>query len=260
MVNKSNFATLKNRYRFEIQLKLVTPLHIGGGQDEAVTADSPIIVDANKGPYIPGSSFKGVLRTAAERTAHIFNMQPCFLQKGECEPPKASNVANLSEEALFDLIYSKSCPICQTFGGKGVASKVTIHNVYFHTESNTQTRVRTSNAINRETGTAKNGALFTYEYVLPNETCTLVIDAENMDENNLQVLSLALAQLRHNFIRLGGMQSKGLGQIEFVEENSKVSIENYENQSRQDAISLLLGLKERETMSIDEFLQLQLEG
>ena len=57
---------LENRYLFTAVLTMKTGLHIGGGSDVFAT-DSPVIRDAYGKPFIPGSSFKGVLRSSVEK-------------------------------------------------------------------------------------------------------------------------------------------------------------------------------------------------
>lgn len=57
---------LKKIYKYNIQLKLDTGLHIGGSNDafDIGGADSTVIKNPlTKEPYIPGSSFKGKIRS-----------------------------------------------------------------------------------------------------------------------------------------------------------------------------------------------------
>lgn len=57
---------LTNRYVLSGILKMKTGLHIGGGSETFAT-DSPVIRDSHGRPFIPGSSFKGVLRSSVEK-------------------------------------------------------------------------------------------------------------------------------------------------------------------------------------------------
>lgn len=59
---------LTNRYQFNGILRLETGLHIGSGRSSNLT-DALIIRSAEGLPYIPGSSFKGPLRSTVERIA-----------------------------------------------------------------------------------------------------------------------------------------------------------------------------------------------
>jgi CRISPR-associated protein Csm3 len=253
-----NFATIQNQYMFEIELQLVTPLHIGGNQEEAITSDSPIMRDTNGAPFIPGSSLKGLLRTASERTVHLlsFEKDACFLKDGGCHPYKKykhiEELAKLGEEEqLFDEIYAHLCPICQTYGGGMIASKVKFQHVFF--DEFVPVNVRTSNKIDRDTGATVDGALFSYEYIQPKQTFKIVVEAENMTRDNLKVLGLALAQLEQNAIRFGGKQAKGLGQVKYV--SGKVIEQQYDATNKQQALSALLGLVEPKTYELTPFLE-----
>ena len=52
----------------KVTIELLTPLHIGAG-DEGEISDAAVVLDANGLATIPGSSIKGVLRSAFERYA-----------------------------------------------------------------------------------------------------------------------------------------------------------------------------------------------
>lgn len=257
MSEKLDFSKIQNEYTFEIELKLVTPLHIGANQEEAVTSDNPVVRDVNGVPFIPGSSLKGLLRTASERALHLlsFERDACFLVQGGCSPHKQEVVKEIAksgdEQKLFTTIYEQLCPVCQTYGGGSISSKVKFQHVFF--DEHILPRVRTSNKINRETGAASDGALFSYEYIQPKQTFKIVIEAENMTSDNLKVLALAIAQLQQNTIRFGGKQAKGLGQVEYV--RGKVIERQYHAENKQQALKALLGLTEPTTYDLNAFLE-----
>ena len=56
-----------NRYLFEGRLVMQTALHIGGGKFTLSHSDSPVVLTPEEQPFIPGSSFKGALRSAIEK-------------------------------------------------------------------------------------------------------------------------------------------------------------------------------------------------
>src|SRR5947207_2256523 len=58
---------LRNRYVFEGKLVMQTGLHIGGGKATLSHTDSPVVLTAEGLPFIPGSSFKGTLRSTIEK-------------------------------------------------------------------------------------------------------------------------------------------------------------------------------------------------
>src|SRR5436305_14987526 len=62
-----NRYMLRNRYVFKGSLVLRTALHIGGGKVTLSSSDSPVVLTPEQKPYIPGSSFKGALRSTVEK-------------------------------------------------------------------------------------------------------------------------------------------------------------------------------------------------
>ena len=67
---------LIGRYQFIGTVVLETGLHIGSGRSSTLT-DAPVMRTAQNVPYIPGSSFKGALRSAVERLApNLHHLQP----------------------------------------------------------------------------------------------------------------------------------------------------------------------------------------
>src|SRR4051812_30743884 len=59
---------LSTRHRLDGTLIMKTGLHVGSGHGSELT-DALVIRSARGAPYIPGSSFKGALRSAVERIA-----------------------------------------------------------------------------------------------------------------------------------------------------------------------------------------------
>src|SRR2546421_3180832 len=62
-----NRYELRNRYLFRGMIVMQTALHIGGGKVTLSNSDSPIVLTPDEKPFIPGSSFKGALRSAVEK-------------------------------------------------------------------------------------------------------------------------------------------------------------------------------------------------
>src|SRR5437588_12537489 len=58
---------LRNRYVFDGKLEMRTGLHIGGGKVTLSYTDSPIVLTPECLPFIPGSSFKGTVRSTIEK-------------------------------------------------------------------------------------------------------------------------------------------------------------------------------------------------
>lgn len=58
---------LRNRYVFTGKLVMLTAFHIGGGRITSSSSDSPVVLTPEQIPFIPGSSFKGALRSTVEK-------------------------------------------------------------------------------------------------------------------------------------------------------------------------------------------------
>jgi CRISPR/Cas system CSM-associated protein Csm3 (group 7 of RAMP superfamily) len=62
-----NRYQLRNRYIFEGQFEMETALHIGGGTGIFSSSNSRVVLTPEQQPFIPGSSFKGALRSTVEK-------------------------------------------------------------------------------------------------------------------------------------------------------------------------------------------------
>src|SRR5215469_2333063 len=58
---------LRNRYVLTGKLVMQTAFHIGGGRGTLSNSDSPVVLTPEGLPFIPGSSFKGSLRSTIEK-------------------------------------------------------------------------------------------------------------------------------------------------------------------------------------------------
>jgi CRISPR/Cas system CSM-associated protein Csm3 (group 7 of RAMP superfamily) len=68
-----DFSTFASRLHFKGQLVFTSAMRIGAEKSLAVdTPDTPVLRDATGLPYIPGSSFKGALRSYVESIARAF--------------------------------------------------------------------------------------------------------------------------------------------------------------------------------------------
>src|SRR5437667_10919981 len=65
-VSQNRYA-LRNRFLFTGDLVMRSALHIGGGKVTLSSSDSPVVLTPEQKPYIPGSSFKGALRSIVEK-------------------------------------------------------------------------------------------------------------------------------------------------------------------------------------------------
>src|SRR5947209_8607434 len=109
MAEVENRYELRNRYLFEGQLIMQTALHIGGGRASLSPSDSPVVLTPTGYPFIPGSSFKGALRSTVEKLVPGLGvgLSTCAL----IELPEAQQIAETQQED-----GPKSCPTVRQRG------------------------------------------------------------------------------------------------------------------------------------------------
>jgi CRISPR-associated RAMP protein (TIGR02581 family) len=233
--------TLRNRYLFTGELVMQTALHIGGGKVTLSSSDSPVVLTAAGLPFIPGSSFKGALRSTVEKlvpmlpeNAHLFTCgligldgdalkaakreqkenpsikicptahQSDIVQQRRDDPDKAGEIL---ENALKEL-----CNTCQLFGSPYAASHVSVNDLYMpeHAWSDV-IQIRDGVAIDRDSERARDGRKYDFEVVPASATFALEITLENATKKDLQLLCVGLSEYLHGFAGIGGRRSRGLG-------------------------------------------------
>src|SRR5581483_2342247 len=141
----SNYA-LQNRYLFRGTLEMQTALHIGGGRVTARNSDSPVVLTPEDVPFIPGSSFKGSLRSTVEKfvpmlPAPFFTCALCepddedrreAQEQGRnlCSTTRHQEIARAMQadpgqaEAIHAQALKDLCSTCRLFGSPFAASRV----------------------------------------------------------------------------------------------------------------------------------------
>lgn len=181
-------------------IELVTGMHIGGSSAFAAigAVDSPIIKDARtKLPMIPGSSFKGKLRSLL---AKEYNEGPCGPDDDtECLVrlfgcAKKEHIKR-SRVLISDMIMTNA----QSLRDSGLDS---ITEIKFENSISRLTAVANPRQIER----AVRGSLFDLD---------IIYEAENGKENeiveDMEVLAKGLKLLQYDY--LGGNGSRGYGKI-----------------------------------------------
>ncbi|MGB9672028.1 MAG: type III CRISPR-associated RAMP protein Csx7 [Candidatus Norongarragalinales archaeon] len=211
------FEKLEKRIIIFGTLEAVTPLHIGSGKAEAEIGevDLPVLTTPDGQPYIPGSSLKGRVRAEAERIARQNGLDVC-------KPPDVKSMCGSTKKRIDDF-----CICCKIFGSAGdisLASKVKFRDAYPTTKVETFLE-RTGIAIDREKGTVARGALYTIQAVPAGTKFNLEIVAENMSEDELNLLKAALRSVQDS--ALGGSSTRGFGKVKFAIENVRERTAGY---------------------------------
>ena len=213
---------LRNRYLFEGHLVMRTALHIGGGRATLSNSDSPIVLTPEEKPYIPGSSFKGALRSTIEKLVPLLpekhHLRACGLPAkpdpdNQC-PTARGSISISDTERENDL-----CHTCRLFGSPYAASHMNVNDLYLAKDDSNEddlswsgvVQIRDGVGIDRDSETAKDGAKYDFEVVPSDAVFALSIILENATETDLQLLSIGLSEFVHDFGMIGGKRSRGLG-------------------------------------------------
>ncbi|RQW79962.1 MAG: CRISPR-associated RAMP protein [Methanothrix sp.] len=229
----SNFNLFKNRLRLTGTLELETALRVGSGStDNLSSADISVVKDNLYRPYIPGSSFKGVLRAHIERVIRLVEPN-CGRGLGACNPLRDderclsnTQIENLKKEFEKDPqrldaeLFDRSCRICRVFGAPWLASKVLIKDLLLaHPDLWMERRyqVRNGVGIDRDNETASQGLLYDYEVVPSGTLFNWEIIIENADQSADRtedgLVMLGLNEFANGRVQLGGGRSHGLGWV-----------------------------------------------
>jgi len=109
--------------KFSIKIECMTPLHFGSGRlkfDEVEQSFKHSLLRENKKIALPGSSFKGMLRTVFESVT-----ASCVLLSPKALPRKIGNLKRCECDNNLNL-----CPACSVFGCLSYKGKLIISSFY----------------------------------------------------------------------------------------------------------------------------------
>lgn len=230
-----NRYALRNRYLFTGKLVMQTALHIGGGKATLSSSDSPVVLTPDLKPFIPGSSFKGSLRSTVEKMVPSLpasaDLSSCALIEADedattqpasngklCSTARQGEIAQarrrnperspiLLREALEGL-----CNTCLLFGSPFAAARLNVDDLYLSSEEwGDIIQTRDGVAIDRDSEKAKDRLKYDFEVVPASATFNLRIVLENATLQDLQLISVGLSEFVHGFGVIGGKRSRGLG-------------------------------------------------
>lgn len=193
------------------QHQITLDLHLNGPflvRDPSVTGDEDIhpLTDRNGNPVLPGQSFKGALRSQAERIVRTLGGKCC--EAGN--PKKACKPVYSTRQAESDL-----CPICQVFGATGWKSTINIGN-FISTQTNLIEKSQQFVAIDRFHGGSKAGALYNIKHFERPTLKGWIAPTSRTPDWGLGLLALLVRDLSEGDIRLGYGKNKGYGEISSV--------------------------------------------
>ncbi|WP_460206391.1 type III CRISPR-associated RAMP protein Csx7 [Scytonema sp. NUACC21] len=215
------FDTFKNRLEITGTLTTITALRISAGRStEPIGSDLPVIKDALGRPFIPGSSFKGALRSRLESFLRGIDEKFAANPAIESEWSITSNdMKKLKEDykndiALTEAILKKTDLVSRLFGSPWVASKFQVRDLTVIQEGwFGQYQERDGVAIDRDTETAAEGKLYDYQVVPAGTSFEFRAVVENAENWELGLLMVGIHQFETEQIPLGGGRSRGLGVV-----------------------------------------------
>lgn len=227
---------LRNRYRFTGKLVMETALHIGGGKATLSSSDSPVVLTPDQKPYIPGSSFKGALRSTVEKmAANLPGFSTCALmdlnerelkEKSPRGIPLEQLCPTIRQQDIFKRrrdvpgsveeinkeIFKTLCDTCWLFGSPFTAARVNVSDLYTNEDEwSGVLQIRDGVAIDRDSEKAKDRLKYDFEVVPATAAFAMQIVLENATRKDLQLLCVGLSEFAHGFGAIGGKRSRGLG-------------------------------------------------
>ena len=218
------FDTFKNRLEITGTLKTVTALRISAGRStEPIGSDLPVIKDALGKPLIPGSSFKGALRSRLESflrgivgSDRKLVANPAIENEWSITAQEIKQIKQNfpDDQALTDEILKHTDLVSHLFGSPWIASKFQVRDLTVQPDAwFGQYQERDGVAIDRDTETAADGKLYDYQVVPAATPFDFKAVVENAHDWELGLLMIGLHQFETEQIPLGGGRSRGLGVV-----------------------------------------------
>jgi CRISPR-associated protein Csm3 len=240
---------LRNRYVFRGKLVMQTALHIGGGKVTLSSSDSPVVLTPDQKPFIPGSSFKGALRSTVEKLAatlpgfstcalieytreawaaeqndgrNIEDICPTVRQWHIAEIRRNNQTQAQAAETNRKII-EKLCDTCRLFGSPFTAAQLNVSDLYVPEEVwSGIIQIRDGVAIDRDSEKARDRLKYDFEVVPASATFMMEIVLENAEPQDIQLVCVGLSEYMQGFGVIGGKRSRGLGVAKLEEEEFTV--------------------------------------
>ncbi|MBH8566561.1 CRISPR-associated RAMP protein [Nostoc sp. CENA67] len=232
------FDTFTNRLEITGTLTTITALRISAGRSsEPIGSDLPVIKDALGNPLIPGSSFKGALRSRLESFLRgiVGNNRKLVANPAiedewsitSLEMRQLKTTYN-NDEALTTEILKHTDLVSHLFGSPWIASKFQVRDLTVVAETwFGQYQERDGVAIDRDTETAANSKLYDFQVVPASTQFQFKAVVENAEAWELGLLMIGLHQFETEQIPLGGGRSRGLGVVKLdIENMTWIDVEN----------------------------------
>ncbi len=197
---------------FDLDLEAASGVRVGVGRGGAAdSTDLPLMRDPFWRPIIPGSSLKGVLRSAAERL--LRGVDPRLACDILVEDVRSENKRCLAGKQTVEPDDLRSlCWMCRLFGNPFQAGRLTAFDLV---ADRTETVVRDGVAIDRGELKAKDGAKYDYEVSPPGTIYRGRLRLDDPEPGEVGLVVTLLDLLDEGVVTVGGGASRGLGRLRF---------------------------------------------
>lgn len=218
------FDTFKNRLEITGTLLTVTALRVSSGRStEPIGSDLPVIKDVLDRPFIPGSSFKGALRSRLESFLRgILGSDRKSVANPAIEGEWSITAQEMKEikqtyendTNFTNAILEQTDLISRLFGSPWLASKLQVRDLTVQSDAwFGQYQERDGVSIDRDTEAAAEGKLYDFQVVPAGTPFDFHIVVENAEPWELGLLVLGLHQFETEQVPIGGGRSRGLGVV-----------------------------------------------
>ena len=231
-------------YRIKVELEILfkVAFHIGSGLEGNAGSDNGIVTDKEDYPYLPGSTLKGIFRSNVEKLLGALSsnveestksdepkmLWGCGLENGLYQKEKkcigggikdttykeANKTYQDSNGKDLSFMKDKCCNVCQLFGSPLNAARIYIDDSYLQNKDEFALSQRNGVGIHRDSGASVDQVKYDYDVANPNLIYKILIEAEQVTQEDMEILSLGLSDWQHAGIRIGGKTSRGLGHAE----------------------------------------------
>jgi CRISPR/Cas system CSM-associated protein Csm3 (group 7 of RAMP superfamily) len=233
--------------------ELASPLRVGSGREAGYLLQ--VLKDGAGRPYIPGTSWKGALRSAAERVAALLHVRVCpgtmideddvrgidlklsnylmndihdagswggqgrrtYIMVPCTERRPVKDALKKADAGELEGLDGKICLNCKVFGAPSLRGALTIYDSQF-TEYSLEVRPSISRGSRGEVAN-----FFMVEFLDQGARFKLEADAMNLTNYALGYVLAALRGIHEGEVQLGGMKGRGLGFVRFNDLSLKIS-------------------------------------
>lgn len=233
------FKVSYNRAILRFRLETVTPLAIRAGETglDPTTVDLTCVrthhVQHGTTVYIPGSSLKGVVRSAAEAAVRGLTFRHLGGQEtiGACDPlDHRASCARYAprgrEQTTTSSVHRSNCLACRAFGSLSIKGRCALRDLFpfsrvgelsdadrSNLERANRVELRHGIAINRISGAVAGTALFEQEVIPVGVRFHGEATLHNYQAWQLGLLLSVFDELDQGFAQLGSSKSRGQGVV-----------------------------------------------